>query len=221
MLGRIRISGMGVSESDFTALGAIRRIRRHRMSGIVVDSQSSSRWFSHHVASRNRWKVPKGGVGCSDSDGLLTIGGGHEPQDGMVTAAHDDAVATQGTHDGLHSVLDNNVRSRDWPIRCSACGCDLPHVQYHHMTDAPIPTSHRYPYDGMRWIRAIIDALAGTRFARVGITTHANHEWSFIERNIFAALIWNDLLPPISDLGMLAAHVVHKTHTALSKEIRS
>lgn len=218
MLGRIGISGMLVLGSDFKTLGIIRGLGRHRIPGIVADSQPSSARFTRPMTHRYRWHGSIADPGRSG--GLLTIGRGHELQDWVRVAAYDDEVGVQETRNGLCTLLDINVRPRDWQTLRIARGLEMPHVQYHHMTGAPIPTSHMYPRYGMRRVRTATDALAGALVARVGTTIPSRHGWSFIGRNAFSMKYWSGLLPPLGDLAMLPARFAHKIHITPTKETR-
>ena len=216
MLGRKRISRMVALGSDFKIRGAIRGLGRHRIPGIVVDSQPSSAWFSRYVIHRYCWHRSMDDPGLAGC--LLTIRHGHELQNWTLMSAQDGAVGVPDTQDGLYTLLDINIRPRDWQTLYIACGPHLPHIQYHSMTSAWIPTSQMYPRYSVRWIRALADALAGALVAQVGITTPSHHGWSFIRRNNFSAQNWGNVLPALGNLAMLAAHFVHKTHITPTKE---
>jgi predicted ATP-grasp superfamily ATP-dependent carboligase len=216
MLGRKRISRIVALGSDSKTLGAIRGLGRHRIPGIVVDSQPISAWFSRFVIHRYRWHRSMDDLGLAGC--LLTIRHGHELQNWTLVSAQDGAVGVSDTQDGLYTLLDINIRPRDWQTLCIACGPHPPHIQYHSKTGAWIPTSQMYPRYSVRWIRAVTDALAGALVARVGITTLSHHGWSFIRRNTLSAQNWGNVLPALGNLAMLAAHFVHKTHITPTKE---
>ena len=218
MLGRIGIAGMEVPGSGFKELSIFRGLGRHSIPGIAAESQPSSALGSRSVTHRYRGNGSMDDHGLADC--LLTTGHGHTLQDWKRTAAQDEAVAVrvQDTRDGLYTLLDRNVRPGEWQTLCIARGRETPHSRYHHMTGALIPTSHMYPRPGMRWVRTVTAAGAGTRVARVGNTTPSRYGRSASGRDTFSARNRSDLFPPVGDLAMLAAHFAHKTHITSTKE---
>jgi predicted ATP-grasp superfamily ATP-dependent carboligase len=99
--------------------------------------------------------------------------------------------------DGLHKLLDVNVRPWGWHTLCAACGLDFPYIQYCDALGLNLALPR--PSYGYRWRRLITDLAACATELRRGTSTPAFLVRSLSARAVASVFDVSDPVPAFAD----------------------
>jgi predicted ATP-grasp superfamily ATP-dependent carboligase len=103
--------------------------------------------------------------------------------------------------DGLHKLLDVNVRPWGWHTLCIACGLDFPYIQYRDALGLDWPRVR--PSYGPRWRRRITDVAACVAELRRGTSPPAFLMRSMFGKAVGSVFDLSDPIPAVAD-GVIA-----------------